>query len=718
MADAIQTVQRLNHKETLEEMLLRHRADGINNCRETWNRAAELQRYANESNQWGRSLKSNQSGNASQNAGPKTHNRVGVNEITQIIQTLSGRQMMQRLERKYEPRSAGQAFFAEAMTAIDKALCEEAQTDQVESAAFKDGPGIQGVSLIRFEYDTLDDDRGKLVVNDWPVWQAMWPQSCRKINLGDRAWHRIGMWMPATEVKDRWGKEKWEKVQHLVSTQPWASLGGEISGSSRTPWAGQDGNVIVGAGGDTPPYYNPHKNELWVEMEEWRETQMVYEVGVPTAEGMTYAEAMAGAAPGQPDTMTSAQMTGSELADHKAQHLAMTGEAMPDNLAVPKKIMKYKYAYIVGPTVTDTSDIPVGQFTILFMTGFRYPQPDRTDWIGLTERLVEVQKWMNLFLTAIIKLLESNPKGVLFYEKGLFSSKKDAMTEFSSTGGTIEVPRGKLSGANPPYRYEAGGSSPYSEMVQPIFQFYREAIPRLAGFNPGALGQLGTDLRRISGEVLKGVQDAAMASNAELFDSLRAYRQDAGKLILAFIRTFWLDKQEDLVAMVGEENLQYIDPDTGQTLSAFPPVEMWTPSAWRRIAVEEVAPVGDALDSLWQSFGQNNALQTLQAPQPDTGKPLFSSEDLIQTIPRLPSSLRNKMVLAARAAVKEKQKQEAAAVKNPQPQMPPPKEQISFKDLPPEGQVQMAAQAGIQLQPEQTPAAQQPAAPQQQQAGQ
>jgi len=636
-------------------MLLRHRDEGIRACKAIWMKATDLQRYANESGsgQWSKKNQKLYTANL-QPAGNRAHARLGVNEISQIIQTLSGRQMMARLERSYEPRSARQQLFAEAMTLIDKALMQASDAEQVESAAFKDGPGIQGVSCIRYEYDTISDEKGRIVLTDWPIWQTMWNGSARQINLKDRTWHRIAMWVPAAQVKERWGA-KWEKVRNLVASQPWASIETSES-SSRTPWTGGDGNLPM----DQFPYYSEHHNELWVEYEEWKERETVYKVGVPQDPGSTYAQALsAGTLPDGRDTIAPVTMTRKELTEWKAQHTAATGEEVPAELVVSQVREKYQYAYVCGETVLETGLIPIGQFTLLFLTGFRYPQPDRTDWIGLTERLVEVQQWMNLLLTATMKLLEVNPKGVLVYEQGTFRSKKEAMQEWASTGGTIEVPRGKLQGGNPPYRYEAGGSSGYQQMIDPLFAFYREAIPRLAGFNPGALGQLGTDLRRISGEVLKSVQDAAMASNGELFDSLRQHRVDGGRMVLAFIRTFWADRPQDLVDMVGEENLQYTDADSGQVVSAIPPAEMWTPSAWRQISVEEVAPVGDALDSLWESLAQNGALQILQQPQTDTGQPLFSSEDLIRSIPRLPAAVRNKMVLRTRQLVQLKQQQAA-----------------------------------------------------------
>ena len=59
-----------------------------------------------------------------------------------MVQTFSGREMMQRFERGYVSRSPKSTREAEVMTAADRAIMHAADAEQVVSAAFKDGPGI------------------------------------------------------------------------------------------------------------------------------------------------------------------------------------------------------------------------------------------------------------------------------------------------------------------------------------------------------------------------------------------------------------------------------------------------------------------------------------------------------------------------------------------------------------------------------------------------
>lgn len=655
MADTTKIAARLDKGETLLEMLTRHREEGIKHCATFWSKALVASRFAHDTDQWNEGGMGNRTADAAGSGGNKTK-RLTVNEIGPFLQALSGRQMMQRFEREYLPRSKDSAYFAECMTATDKAMMQRIDAEQVESTAFRDGPGTHGVSAVRWEYDTLESESGLIKVTVWPIWQMMWPRSCSSINLGDRPWHRLGFWMPSREVEDRW-PEKWDKVKHAAMSNSWASFQVEQDGgtSSRTPWAGGGGNRPLSEMG----FYDDHQNQFWVEYEEWREVETVYDVGVPVDPSMTYAIALAGAAPGA-DTMASVTMTRKEMIEHKKSHAAMTGEEVPDQLIAKKQRLRYRYAYQIADVILEDGDIPVKLFTLAFMTGFRYPLPYGTMWVGFVEKLIEAQKWCNILLSALIRNMQASPKGLLMYEQGLFASKKDAFEQWAAPGGTIEVARGKLTGGAPPYQVVAATSAPYSQMVEPLLGFYREALSRLSGFNPGSIGQLGSDLRRISGEVVRAVQDAAMVSNAELFDSLRLYRRQAGRIFLAFLKEFWGDRPEELVDIVGREALYRVNPETGQEEPTLPPPEMWTESAWKMIAVEEVTPTGDMLESLWSSLEQG-VFQIVQTPQADTGQPLFSSEDLAQMIPHLPAPMREKMLQRIRTAQAQMQAQQQQA---------------------------------------------------------
>lgn len=683
MADSSTYLARLDDNETTAEMHTRRRAEGVRYWTSVWADATKYQKFAN-GDQWPDLVKENYTDGVYAN---RKSARLVIDEINVILQTFAGRQIMNRFERAYMPRSPSAARDGEIMTAVDKAYMHACDAEQVESAAFKDGPGIQGVSCVRWELDTYNERGGGIVINDLPIWQVMADPEARKVNLTDRSWHSYGKWYPQSEVKERW-PDGYAKVRGSIGGTPYNTT--EAGKSSRIPWTGMEGNQPL------QPYY-PKGRTLWVEYVEWRELKTFYEVAVPADDTLSYAQALAPPEPqvrpdGQPvpepaepvDPLTTVKLDSAQLQDLRESHRATFAEEIPKDYVVKHEQLDYKYAYMCGDVVLEEGAIPTGYWTLQFLTGFRFPLADKVTWKSLVSRLVDPQRWVNVMLSALIRNMQINPKGTLFVEDGFFKNFNEAMASWSSPGSVVKVNRGAISGGRKGYEWIGGIASPYQHMVESLMQFYRDAIPRLAGFNPGALGQLGSDLRRISGEVVRQVQDAAMTSNAEPFDALRQHRREGGRIFLSFLRTFF--DVNDVIRVVGEDTAyetveqQVIDPTTqrpavdmttGEPLMepvldaqgkperrlVVPPKDSgaWNDDYWKEISIEDQVPTEDQLQVMWKSL--ETAFPIMQQPQPDTGMPLFTSEIMTEIVPGLPSAIRAKMRLIQRAAKLSRQRQ-------------------------------------------------------------
>lgn len=643
--------------------------------------------------------------------GDRTYNpfdtkKLSINEIRLPVGAASGRQVMERFERSYKPRNADAERFGEVVSGVDKAMMAQTDAEQAESAAFRDGPCIQGVSCVRWEYDTLEDPRGRIVLTNWPITQVMWGSEAREINLRDRTWHRAGWWWPASRVREEW-PEKFKDLTLYAASSGWGNA--DTPGvSSRTPWSG--GPAHRRADADLDPFFSTREQSFFVEREEWRELTHEYIVARPVDPAETYASAQArymelaagipdGKVPPDQDTMERVTLDLKQVREFKANYLAATNEEVPKQYIAKRPKITFKYAYVIGGKVMETDDIPEGCFTFLFMTGRRRDTPKGTRWIGLAEDLVPQQRLNNLLLMALYKNLGANPKGVFVYEQGIFKNRDDALDQFTRPGGVIEVKRGSLSSGARPYEYIAGGTNGYHSMLESLFGYVSSSIPRLAGFNAAALGQLGPDYRRISGSVVRQQADAAIQNNPELFDSWRLYRRQGGRLFLNFISTHWADRLEELGEIVGEDILYTIEegPDaTERAVFSLPPAELWKNDAWRSIDIVEVVPDDDRRETFWKVLEQG-AFAMIQAPQYDTGTPLLGSLDIIRTLPGLSPSERDELIRRKKKEVLAKQQADQEAKNAPPPEQKPVSTSLAFKDLPPEGQQQLAAQAGITL---------------------
>lgn len=675
MADTQSYASRMSTDTSVEAMWREHRSEGIDNCAGTnnfWEKAKRLKKFAARQ-QWPDKDKQKLDNPNRKSA------RLTIPETSRVLAAFSGRQVLQRVDREYIPRNQDAARFAETLTKVDRAICQACDGEQTDSAAFRDGPGIQGVSWVRWYVDEWTHETPQLRYETVPIWQMMWPLT-RQLNLSDRSWQRWGSWWPQSTVKARW-EDKYRKIQMNIGARQWTGTQQTSGQSSRIPWTGGAGNKPMSPG----EAYDPKSRAFWIEYEEWRELVTLFDVAKPIDPAMTYDEALEinrqrilllsdeatkDQAPTEP--LESVEMSPTQIRDFRKERQAVHKEDVPNEMMARKQRMVYRYAYGCGDTILETGDLETKCFTFQAMAAEVIELDDKTLYISLLEDLEDAQKMVNFMMSALIRDIQINPKGVLFVESGLFRDKNEALNAFTAPGGVVEIPRGRMVGqaGNRPWEYIAGGTNAYSSKLESMLAFYREAIPRLAGFNPAALGQLGTDIRRVSGEVVRQLTDATMTSNAERIDALRLYRREGARIFLAFARMLW--EPEDLIPYIGEldayddvldpmTGIPMTDPITGepQRTLAIPPKEMWREDAWKEIAIEEVQPSDSELSKFWDTIQTQVAL--LQSPMPDTGKPLFESTDWIALFPKMPASLRQKMLARAKQQQQKFQIQQAQA---------------------------------------------------------
>lgn len=681
MSDNQSYASRMENDSSTLAMWKDHRQEGIDNCAPKWKESSRLKRFAAR-DQW-----PDEDRHKTDNPNRKSA-RITVPETSRVLAAFSGKQVLQRLEREYIPRNEDAARYAEVWTKVDRAICQACDGEQVDSAAFRDGPGIQGISWVRWYVDDWTSEIPQLKYETVPIWQMMWPAT-RLINLQDRAWQRWGSWWPQSTVRARW-RQHYDAIRTMIGTQQWTDMQQKVGGvHSRIPWIGGPGNKpLTSSAADA---YDPRTRSLWIEYEEYRELRTYFRVARPIDPNMTYAEALdvdrqrimrlsdpmtAQSAP--PDAMERIELSPDELPEFRREHQSVHSEDVPNDLIERKQRMEYRYIFGCGDVILEEGEVEQGCFTFQALAAEVVELENETKYISLMSDLVDAQRMVNYMMSALIRDIQIHPKGGLIVEQGLFRDKNEALAAWTAPGGVIEVPRGRLSQGTKPYDLVPNPPGQYETKLQSMLAFYREAIPRLAGFNPAALGQLGTDIRRVSGEVVRQLADATMTSNAERIDSFRLYRREGARIFMAFARKMW--QPEDLVRFIGESDAydDVLDPmtamPTGERVLAIPPKEAWNEDYWKEIAIEEVQPGDDQLSAFWDKVQTQVAL--LQAPMPDTGQPLFQSEDWVKLL-QLPASMRQKLLARIKAQQRKLQQEQMMAQQQAQQaqeqgQMPPP----------------------------------------------
>lgn len=559
-------------------------------------------------------------------------------EIAPIIDTAAGRQILSRFERVYVPYSSELADWAELVSIVDKAIMQDADADQEESEAFRDGPCIQGLSCIRWSYDT-DTGKKRIRVENVPLWQVLWPiDEARRMNLVDRRWQIYGEWYPIEEAKTRWP----EHAKHFATIRGTGWPRGKGDTSSRIEWQGQPGTT------DHGPLVGSRQKMVWVEHYEYVQLEDVYRVHpLPESQGE--------------DPLVFDEGEYEKFAEEwESAH----GEAYPDELVTIDSEEVYRWARLAGDRVLAEGKITIQDWTFEFITGTRHPKEDRTRWLAMVDRLKDSQKWLNSFLSAMARIFQANPKGTLVTERGVFKNRAEAARQWAGSGSILEVERGRMSGPNKPFEFLQGQNSPAFRMAETLMGYAKEALPRLVGFNPGALGQLGPDLRRISGEVLRGVQDAAVAGNAGAYDAHSLYRRRGGRKLLKMLKAYF--EPEDIQAIVGDKAFR-VDPTTGQEQSIIPPKRFWDPTAWKAIHIAEAGPTPDQKTAQWDGLVKSGGLQFMMTPHPITGLPLLYPEDIAEMMPALSEARRDKIISRHQQALEAAQQAQQQGVQQPMP---------------------------------------------------
>jgi hypothetical protein len=684
-------------------------------------RAEELQRFA-AGDQW-------PSGKKSPNE-DQSRARLVVNEVSSVLGTFAGRQVLDRFQRVYTAKGPSSMRWAEVMTEVDETFADACDADGVESSVFRDGAGVQGVAWQRWIIDpqdsafTREDGTAlpQIRVKEIPLWSMMWDPFSRESNLMDRGWHAFGEYWPKAKIRSRGWTPSSDSAAYYGSADSTATVK-----SSRIPWSGGERYGTTDAHQE-----GLADDDMFVEYFEWKEVQPDLHLLRPNDGTLSWEDSMSKQA------VTPTRVEPGELRSYRQLYQQQWGVPLPDQAVMEGTRVVYLYAYKVGDQIFEQGELlgddqeTLGCFTFQAITGEAFKQRALVRWRGLVHKLVDPQRWNNVFISMLVRDLQLSPKGGLLVERGVFENAEAARANWATNSPFITVRPGVISANRIVPIPKANHGVP--QLIQPLLEIMKSAIPRIAGFNPASLGQVD-DPRRVASKVVRALQDSAMAANADLFDNLRRFRKQGGVIFLALLKGFY--SEQDVADILDEETAyemedemkpnpqtgqpeatgqvaRKLDPQTQQPILRVPPKRTWRPTFWRSISVEEVAPSGDALQDLWQSLMEAGGGPAFFSQQwQDIGAPLFTAGDMVDLIPYLPTKVREKM---RRRVIELKAQRDQAP-----PAEPPPTVSIAYKDLEPAVKLKILQQRGVQvtmadlmgLPPQQDPAAQ----PQQQPPG-
>jgi len=458
------------------------------------------------------------------------------NRAITIVKAVAGFEINQRHEIQYLPRNLEDASLNEVLTAASKWMADECDGEDEESEAFQDALTCgMGWTENRMDYER--DWQGLYVEAQVDPLEMYWDRAARKKNLSDarRIWRLRKMSLG--EARGLFpGKTRLQlDARWAVGDAP-----EEPQKSKEEKWV-RDENVN---GIDD-------RDEVHVLERQWFEREPMWLVADPETDSLT------------------------QITD--AQHTLLTERGAAFGIGFTAQqifVRRYKRAFI-GGTVLECHDAPLpDRFSYACITG----QIDKVKgtWFGLIRIMRDPAKWANKWLSQTLHIMNANAKGGILAEPDAFEDQRQAEETYAKPDAITWMRKGALgnalTGTGPKW-----APKPQAQFPQGFYQLLEFAISSLrdvTGINLELLGQ--KDVMQ-PGILEAQRKQAGMTVLATMFDSLRRFRKQVGRIRLYYIQNYLSDGR--LIRVTGPEGARGVQLLKDKTAGEYDVVVDDTPSS-------------------------------------------------------------------------------------------------------------------------------------------
>jgi hypothetical protein len=422
------------------------------------------------------------------------------NYSEKMIDAVVGAEVSNRQEMTFKPRGVEDAALSELWNNAAAWVRDECNAEDEESDAFRDMLICgMGWTTTRISYD--EDQDGKILVERIDPLEMRSDPAANKPGLTDRRYAYRKWWVDEREAKREWPSEMAFPESDADNTSR-----GVITRGRRY----QDGEADD---------QERHKDQVEITLYECVEREPIYRV----------------------------EIDGELREISNADFNAMKASFDEANVAYVKQYKRVYYrGFFAGESLLEFGPSPVQTgFTFQAITGKR--DHNRNTWYGLTRVMKDPQRWANKWLSQILHIINTNAKGGLLAEIGSFVDPTKAQEEWAKPDSVTLLTQGSMN------KVQQKQQAPYPSGLDKLMEFALGSLPMVTGINLEALGLAN---REQAGVLEAQRKQAAYGLLAPVFDALRRYRKNQGRVLLAFIHQFISDGR--LVRIGGPESQQFL----------------------------------------------------------------------------------------------------------------------------------------------------------------
>lgn len=480
---------------------------------------------------------------------------VTFNRIQTVINAVSGSEVTNRQEVKYFPREEGDARVSELMTSTAMWVRDGCDAEDEESDAFTDMI-ICGLGCTETHLDYTRNLDGDIIIDRVDPFEVYADPNASKRNLDDKRYlFRVKdysrdefryYWpdaeIPSPEARDTWGAPADDANRTSDYREGYYPEPGDRQGF-------------------------PRSRKIRVAEYQWCEYETVYRVADPSGQIVPLDEKRfkvyrkqrddeIKAAEGQIKALKkqwkdaagvmAQSMPGIEtMRVEDVMQLPQVPEALKEGRDYVKQRQKaVRQAFFAGSVVLQEGYAPIKEyFTYNFITGAR--DRNNNTWYGIVEVMKDPQRWANKFFSSIMHIINNSAKGGVTVERNAVADLAKFERDWANPTKVSVVEN--INGM------KEKQLATYPNGLADLMQYAISSIRDVSGVN---LELLGLADRQQAGYLEAQRKQAGMTVLATMFDALRRYRKEQGRVLLKMINEYIADGR--LVRVVGDEGAQYV----------------------------------------------------------------------------------------------------------------------------------------------------------------